>query len=71
MELSQLASFETGLDSSRLFKAVWDREQIMGTALGSGIAVRGGYRTGTGLDFSDGFSGGLGYTTDTYQVDYA
>jgi len=38
---------------------------------GSGIAVRGGYRTGTGLDFSDGFSGGMGYTTDTYQVDYA
>jgi len=39
MELSHLASEETGLDPARLFKAVWDREQIMGTALGSGIAV--------------------------------
>lgn len=38
---------------------------------GNGIAVRGGYRTGTGLDFSDGFSGGMGYTTATYQVNYA
>jgi len=39
MELAHLASEETGLDPVRLFKAVWEREQIMGTALGSGIAV--------------------------------
>ena len=39
MELAHLASVETGLDPVRLFKAVWEREQIMGTALGSGIAV--------------------------------
>lgn len=39
MELAHLAGEETGLDPARLFKAVWEREQIMGTALGSGIAV--------------------------------
>ena len=39
MELAHLASEETGLDPVLLFKAVWEREQIMGTALGSGIAV--------------------------------
>ena len=39
MELATLAEAETGIDATRLFKAVWDREQIMGTALGGGIAV--------------------------------
>ncbi|HUT63678.1 MAG TPA: cation:proton antiporter, partial [Anaerolineae bacterium] len=39
MELSQLAAQETGLNPRLLFNAVWDREQIMGTALGGGIAV--------------------------------
>jgi len=37
----------------------------------NGIAIRGGYRTGAGFGFASGFSGGMGYTTDTYQVDYA
>jgi hypothetical protein len=37
----------------------------------NGIAVRSGYRTGTGFSFPAGFCGGLGYITDTYQVDYA
>ena len=37
----------------------------------NGIAIRSGYRTGTGFSFPAGFCGGMGYTTDTYQVDYA
>ena len=39
MELAYLTVEETGLDPARLFNAVWEREQIMGTALGGGIAV--------------------------------
>ncbi len=39
MELAKLASEETGIESARIFKAVWHREKIMGTALGSSIAV--------------------------------
>ncbi|MBN1293879.1 MAG: cation:proton antiporter [Candidatus Latescibacteria bacterium] len=39
MELAYRAADETGLDSAMIYKAVWDREQIMGTALGAGIAV--------------------------------
>jgi len=38
-ELSYLAGKETGLDPELIFKSAWDREQIMGTALGGGIAV--------------------------------
>ncbi|MFC1694454.1 cation:proton antiporter [Candidatus Latescibacterota bacterium] len=38
-ELAQLASVETGIEAERIFKAVWNREKIMGTALGSSIAV--------------------------------
>jgi len=38
-ELAELAAQDTGLDPVRVFKAVWEREQIMGTALGGGIAV--------------------------------
>jgi len=39
MELATVAEEETGIDATRLFKAVWEREQIMGTALGGNIAV--------------------------------
>ncbi|MFC1508347.1 cation:proton antiporter [Candidatus Omnitrophota bacterium] len=39
MELAQQASVETGIEAARIFKAVWHREKIMGTALGSYIAV--------------------------------
>ena len=39
--------------------------------LGSYVAVRGGYRTGTGSDFPSGLSAGAGYGTGAYQVDYA
>jgi hypothetical protein len=38
---------------------------------GNGIAIRGGYRTGTGFDFPSGLSGGFGYGTGDYQLDYA
>ncbi len=38
-ELAQMAAEDIGVDSVRIFKAVWEREQIMGTALGGGIAV--------------------------------
>ncbi|MBD3184426.1 PorV/PorQ family protein, partial [Candidatus Poribacteria bacterium] len=37
----------------------------------NGIAVRGGYRTGTGLEFPYGLCGGAGYKTESYQIDYA
>lgn len=45
----------------------------MGTEyrFGSGIAIRGGYRTGTGFDFPSGLCGGAGYSAAAYQVDYA
>jgi len=39
MELTHTAAEESGLDPLRLFNAVWEREQIMGTALGGGIAA--------------------------------
>jgi len=39
MELAELAAKETGIETERLFKEVWNREKIMGTALGGGIAV--------------------------------
>jgi len=38
-ELARIASTETGLSHELIFKTVWEREQIMGTALGGGIAV--------------------------------
>ena len=38
---------------------------------GGGIAVRGGYRTGTGFDFPSGLCVGAGYSSASYQVDYA
>jgi Kef-type K+ transport system membrane component KefB/mannitol/fructose-specific phosphotransferase system IIA component (Ntr-type) len=38
-ELTDRAARETGIEAGRLFDAVWEREQIMGTSLGSGIAV--------------------------------
>lgn len=38
-ELSETAAVLTNLDPDRIFTAVWEREQIMGTALGGGIAV--------------------------------
>ena len=37
----------------------------------NGIAIRGGYRTGTGFDFPSGLCGGFGYSTALYQIDYA
>lgn len=37
----------------------------------NGIAFRAGYRTGTGFSFPGGFSGGIGYITNTYQIDYS
>jgi len=39
MELADFAAIETGLEAERIFDAVWEREQIIGTALGGGIAV--------------------------------
>ncbi|MCE5249130.1 PTS sugar transporter subunit IIA [bacterium] len=39
MELARLASAETGIEAIRIYKSVWDREEIMGTALGGNIAV--------------------------------
>ena len=38
-ELAEIASSDTGLEPYLIFKAVWDREKIMGTALGGGIAA--------------------------------
>ena len=38
-ELSEYAARETGLEAEMIFDAVWEREQIIGTALGGGIAV--------------------------------
>ncbi|MFC1539795.1 PTS sugar transporter subunit IIA, partial [Candidatus Latescibacterota bacterium] len=38
-ELAEYASHETGLEAKRIFNAVWEREQIIGTSLGGGIAV--------------------------------
>ncbi len=39
MELSTLAATQAGLDATLIFRAAWDREELMGTALGGGIAV--------------------------------
>ncbi|MHB9027425.1 MAG: cation:proton antiporter domain-containing protein, partial [Candidatus Latescibacterota bacterium] len=39
MELSALAAREAGLDTMQIFRAAWEREQLIGTALGGGIAV--------------------------------
>ena len=39
MEFADYAALETGLEAERIFDAVWEREQIIGTALGGGIAV--------------------------------
>ena len=38
-ELAEYASHETGLEAQMIFDMVWEREQIIGTALGGGIAV--------------------------------
>ncbi len=38
-ELAAYASVESELEAKRIFDAVWEREQIIGTSLGSGIAV--------------------------------
>ena len=38
-ELAHVAEESTDLDGARIYRAVWEREQIMGTALGGGIAV--------------------------------
>ena len=38
-ELAGIAAHETGIGAERIYTAVWDREKIMGTALGSSIAV--------------------------------
>lgn len=37
----------------------------------NGLAFRFGYRGGSDLDFLSRLSGGIGYATDTYQIDYA
>jgi len=37
----------------------------------NGIAFRGGYLTGSSFDFPSGVSGGIGYDSSSYQVDYA
>ncbi len=37
----------------------------------NGISIRSGYRTGTGFDFPSGLSGGLGYDSSEYRIDYA
>jgi mannitol/fructose-specific phosphotransferase system IIA component (Ntr-type) len=39
MELSRKAALATGIEDIRIYKEVWAREEIMGTALGSNIAV--------------------------------
>lgn len=39
MELSAIAARECGLDATRVFTAVWEREQLIGTGIGNGIAV--------------------------------
>jgi len=39
MELAKVAFRETGIEAQRIFTAVWTREKIMGTAIGSSIAV--------------------------------
>ncbi len=38
-ELAEHASFISDIETERIRKAVWDREEIMGTAIGGGIAV--------------------------------
>ena len=38
-ELAEYAAKDTGLEARMIFDAVWEREQIIGTALGGGIAV--------------------------------
>ncbi len=38
-ELAEYAARDTGLEAQMIFDAVWEREQIIGTALGGGIAV--------------------------------
>lgn len=38
-ELAHLAALATGLEAEHLFNAVWEREKVIGTALGGGIAV--------------------------------
>ncbi len=38
-ELTRIAAQETGLETEMIFEAVWEREQVIGTALGGGIAV--------------------------------
>ncbi|MBI1923167.1 hypothetical protein HYR99_02840, partial [Candidatus Poribacteria bacterium] len=37
----------------------------------NGLAFRFGYRGGSDFDFLSRLSGGIGYATDTYQIDYA
>ncbi len=37
----------------------------------NGFSLRGGYQTGTDFDFLSNLSGGLGYETESYNVDYA
>ena len=37
----------------------------------NGFAVRAGYRSDGPFDFASRVSGGLGYVTDSYEVDYA
>lgn len=37
----------------------------------NGLALRGGYRSGSDFDFLSRLSGGIGYATATYQIDYA
>jgi hypothetical protein len=39
--------------------------------LRSGLAFRGGYSSSSDFDFLAHLSGGVGYSTDNYQVDYA
>jgi mannitol/fructose-specific phosphotransferase system IIA component (Ntr-type) len=39
MELANTAARETNIEGIRIYKSVWEREEIMGTALGGGIAV--------------------------------
>ncbi len=38
-ELADRAAHRTGIESSRLFKAIWEREENIGTAIGGGVAV--------------------------------
>ena len=37
----------------------------------NGFAVRGGYRGRTDFEFLSNLSGGFGYATRAYQIDYA